>query len=366
MRSFLGLLLFISCTWLILSTCADLGEVTAHGIQIPDTPFEKLSEYGFFESENLPALQPVSGVLPYELITPLFSDYAEKLRFVWMPEGKAAKWTDQEVFDFPVGAVLIKTFYYNSNAGRKLIETRLLIHEKDGWNALPYIWDEQQQEASLKVAGGSLKIDLAQYSGNPHTGKETFEFEYIIPNKNQCKGCHSLNGSLSPIGPKARNLNSEYPYQQHLANQLEKWIEMGYLADAPAPSLRGKLSNWEDKSVPLDLRAAAYLEMNCGHCHRREGPAATSGLHLMASGADLSDFGLCKTPVAAGKGSGGFKFDIDPGHPESSILVHRMASEDPGVRMPEVGRQLVHAQGLALISSWIEAMEGDCELSATP
>jgi hypothetical protein len=67
--------------------------------------------------------------------------------------------------------------------------------------------------------------------------------------------------------------------------------------------------------------------------------------------------GVNKPPVAAGRGSGGHKYDIVPGQPEASILYHRMASTDPGVMMPELGRQRVHEEALALIHDWIQAME---------
>ena len=63
-----------------------------------------------------------------------------------------------------------------------------------------------------------------------------------------------------------------------------------------------------------------------------------------------------KRPVAAGRGSGGFLFAIDPGHPETSILAYRMASSEPGVMMPQIGRTVVHEEGLALVRAYIAAM----------
>lgn len=117
---------------------------------------QTLSAYGFFEG-RLAALKPTKGVIPYTLNTPLFSDYASKARFVKLPEGQQATYNDQEVLNFPVGSVLIKNFYYPLDArkpkkGRRIMETRLLIHEKEGWVALPYIWNDAQTEANLDVA----------------------------------------------------------------------------------------------------------------------------------------------------------------------------------------------------------------------
>src|SRR5665647_167976 len=120
----------------------------------PDAkPFEKLSEYHFFKGA-LKDLVPNNKVLPYDLITILFSDYAQKSRFVWMPEGTSAKYTKDQVLDFPVGTVLIKNFYYSHDfrdekKGRQIVETRLLVKRKDKWDALDYEWNDEQTEATL-------------------------------------------------------------------------------------------------------------------------------------------------------------------------------------------------------------------------
>ena len=115
---------------------------------------DKLSEYGFFVGK-LSDLNPSPSVHSYSLNTPLFSNYAEKIRFVKIPDGSTIKYHPTEVFEFPVGSILIKNFYYpvdfrKPEKGRKLIETRLLINQPDGWEALPYIWNDEQTDASTK------------------------------------------------------------------------------------------------------------------------------------------------------------------------------------------------------------------------
>ncbi|MGQ0531305.1 MAG: hypothetical protein ACT4OF_01265 [Caulobacteraceae bacterium] len=97
--------------------------------------------------------------------------------------------------------------------------------------------------------------------------------------------------------------------------------------------------------------------MNCAHCHNPQGPAHTSGLDLRWSQTDPAQWGVLKRPVAAGRGSVGFAFDIEPGHPERSILLYRMRSTDPSVMMPELGRQLVDERAAALIEQWIAGMD---------
>ena len=314
-----------------------------------------LSEYGFFRGD-MAEQQPVEGVLPYELNTPLFSDYAQKLRFVQLPEGQAATYREREVLDLPVGSVLIKTFYYpqdfrHPERGRTLLETRLLLHEEDGWYALPYVWNDEQTEAHLEVAGGTKDIAWQDIDGEPQ------QLAYSIPNMNQCKGCHVKNQQIKPIGPTARQLNRTYPYADGEQNQLVKWESVGYLDALPPADELPRLAVWDDPaSGTLSERARAYLDINCAHCHSAEAPANTSGLLLNYYQTDSTALGIAKPPVAAGRGSGGREHDIVPGHPEASIMWYRLASTDPGVRMPELGRQLVHREGLALIEEWIESL----------
>jgi hypothetical protein len=120
------------------------------------------------------------------------------------------------------------------------------------------------------------------------------------------------------------------------------------------PSTAPKLAVWDDASTgDLNSRARAYLDANCGHCHSRQGPANTSGLYLDITEKDVSHLGVNKTPVAAGRGAGDLQFDIVPGQPQNSILVYRMKTNDPAIAMPEIGREQVHKEGLALIEEWI-------------
>lgn len=317
----------------------------------------QLSEYGFFEG-NLADQNPIEGVIPYKLNTPLFSDYASKLRFVKLPDGETVDYNDSMVLDFPVGTTIIKTFYYPNDArnpekGRRLMETRLLIHEDEGWKALPYHWDEAQEDAYLEVAG-----DVKEVVWKDKNGKKQ-KIDYTMPNLNQCKSCHSWDGAMTPIGPSARQLNGDLAYASGTAHQLTHWEEKGILAGLPEDhSSIPSLPKWEDpEDGTIASRARAWLDINCAHCHNPHGPASTSGFFLDIHQDDPSVWGVYKTPVAAGRGSGGLKYDIHPGKPQSSILVYRIGSTDPGVMMPEVGRSLVHKEGLAVVKQWIAEME---------
>jgi len=320
----------------------------------------KLSDYGFFLG-NPADQKPAEGVVPYQLNTPLFSDYAEKLRFVKLPAGKAAQYDTKEVMDFPVGTTIIKTFYFptdfrDATKGRRLMETRLLVRGESGWKALEYVWNDEQTDALLEVAGDRKNVAFVDAEGHKH------EQEYVIPNLNQCKSCHNRNEVLMPIGPTARQLNGTIKYDSGSENQLTHWQKTGLLtglATANSPDLATipRAPVWNDPTTgSVADRARIYLDINCAHCHRADGPANTSGLNLSVHEQNPTAWGIRKTPVAAGRGSGNRRYDIVPGHPDESILIYRMESTDPGVMMPEVSRKVVHREGIALIREWIQSL----------
>jgi len=345
--------LYLYLLGLLLSACGSSEQVK---VPLPGEAFEKLSDYGLFTGE-LGHLEPAANVLPYELSTPLFSDYAEKARFVRVPEGSTIRFTDTGPFTFPRGTVVAKNFYYpGEGEERKIMETRILHLSEKGWESWPYIWNEAQTEAYLEIAGGYRKVAMQTPDGQSH------ELNYMVPNKNQCKNCHDWTGSMQPIGLQAKHLNKHYTYPEGSMNQLEKWASLGWFEEVPDVDLIAQLADWEAplQAEPspgiLDLRARSYLDINCGHCHNPQGSAKNSGLNLLYEENNLTALGLNKPPIAAGRGSGGRRFGIVPGHPESSILLYRMESEDPGEMMPEMGRKLRHEEGIALIREWIAQM----------
>lgn len=348
-----------------------------------DTNPERLSEWHMLSVKDK-TLQLGARVTPYDLNTPLFSDYAHKLRTIWMPEGKAANYNANTVFDFPVGTVITKTFYYQMPAGSsandgvvlrnadntvqllntefnlnsvKLVETRILVRRVAGWVALPYVWNEEQTDAVLKRTGDIKNFELVSVE----KGKQPFS--YVVPNTNQCAGCHATNSitrEIKPIGLKARHLNKTFQYKGGAENQLVRWQVNGMLRGIPERSLIPQNALWNDANVALDNRARSYLDINCSHCHNRKGAANTSGLLLEPESPNGLTLGVCKLPIAAGTGTGDRKFGIVPGKPDDSIFTYRMASTNPGEMMPELGRSVSHDEGVALIRQWIAQMQGVC------
>lgn len=360
-----GWLAFFACA--ALPACSPPQGVVFHAEGKPET----LGSWNVLQIRN-GRLRPGARVEPYALNTALFTDYAHKYRTIWMPPGTRAKFDPQRSFEFPVGTVITKTFYYPKageaasdtvalraesaeetrdgiDLGRmRLIETRVLVRRRDGWVAMPYVWNREQTEAHLARAGEAVALDLRDANG---TGGR---FTYLVPDENQCANCHAddmRTRHLRPIGPKARHLDRDNPWHPG-ENQLARMHRLGRLDRLPDAGAQ-RNARFDDAAASVEARARAYLDINCGHCHSAHGPADTSGLWLDAGVADAAKLGLCKPPVAAGQGTGDRIFGIVPGRPRESILVYRMESTDPGAMMPEIGRGLIHREGVDLIKAWI-------------
>lgn len=337
--------------------CDEAGEGRNVAAFEADCP--NLSDYRLFADALEPRAGANGGTL-YTLNTPLFTDYSNKYRFVFLPDSTQAAYRSEAVFDFPVGTVITKTFTIPADlrledGDEEIIETRLLIKRTNGWKALPYIWNADKSEAVLTVTGGTQTVNWIDGAGDSRST------QYVIPNSNNCANCHGED-ELIPIGPTARSLNGDYAYASGTANQLAHWHDQGILGGLPE-DISGipRIAPWNDNSADLDERARGYLDVNCAHCHAPDAAASTSGLFLEYSRAFSTEVGLCKPPVAAGAGSGGLEYAIVPGNAAASILPLRMDSNETDVRMPEIGRSVIHAEGVTLIREWIDSMDTvDC------
>jgi uncharacterized repeat protein (TIGR03806 family) len=328
--------------WLTVLCALILGMDTSPAPQIdyalvagPTNP-ATLSAFGFFRGA---ADQLNPALIPYSLRSALFSDYADKHRWIVLPPGAQMQADGDGLLNFPLGTAIIKSFGYRQADGSyRTIETRLLLHRASGWVALPYIWRADGSDADLRLAGGRVPVTFADPAGEVRT------ISYAVPNRNQCLNCHQLNGAMTPIGPRLRNLDLAPMHRARVSG---------------ADWTRAVMPRWNDIAAPLEGRARAYLDINCAHCHRPGGSASNSGLYLDFGQVDAHVLGLYRRPTAAGRGSGGRDFDIAPGHADASIMTYRMDSTDPGIAMPELGRATVHREGVALIRDWINAMSVD-------
>jgi uncharacterized repeat protein (TIGR03806 family) len=350
---------------LLLAACGeDAGEPQQDECELtlPEDgqPFETLSEYCFFGGEPA-AHQPNEGVVPFEVSTQLYSDLSHKMRFLVLPDGETISFEEDERWTYPVGSILVKTFYFPNDArdaskGRQLLETRLLIRGDDEWDTQIYRWNDEQTEAQRFLLGEMVDVDWVDEDG------EQVELDYMIPTKSDCKSCHNHDDRIVELGPRTRQLNRENDYGQGPVNQLERFEELG-LFDQPLPDVDtlDSLIDPTDDSHPLEQRARTYLEGNCAHCHSRGGPAKNSALYLDINEDNPRHLGVCKPPIAAGGGTGGHPYAIYPGQPERSIMVYRMDSNDPDIKMPELPLRTIDHFGVDLISEWIANMDGDCQ-----
>jgi uncharacterized repeat protein (TIGR03806 family) len=348
-------------------------------IDLDAPPPERLSAYHLFTWSAGAGFAFNDRVVPYDVNTALFSDYALKQRAIYIPDGAAATFDPEEALGFPVGSIIVKTFYFPADLRApaddlRLIETRLLVRHADGWHGLPYIWDAEQRDAVLTPAGEVRAVSFIDAAGAPQTAN------YLVPQRNQCQSCHgelptesSTSIEIELIGVKARHMNRSYDYGGSVGvrNQLDRLAKLGMLTGVP-PAATVPASYEFDAieaggvaAIPpgeLDTAARDYLDINCAHCHNPRGVnGMTTQLFLDHANADPFHLGVCKRPGSAGTGTGGFTFDIVPGGPDTSILYFRTHTTLVGAMMPLLGRSVTHTRGAELLHAWIAAMPAnDC------
>lgn len=354
-KNFLGKL--ILCLAVVSYSCSDEEYVAIEyspvNYNINEMPYENLSQYNFFQGE-LKNLDPVYGVIPYELISSLFTDYSIKNRFLWMPDGVSAEYiSSSSVFDFPVGTILIKNFSYDDVLPEmisKNIETRLMIKKESGWIFADYIWNEDQTEASFSLDGSVVDISWLQ------NGEER-NISYRIPSASECLTCHKISDGAIPNGVKPRNINKTLDYRTNSMNQLDKWMEMGYLNSYPTDL--EAVANWKDLSEPLERRVRSYIDINCAHCHSDNTHCEYRPIRLSYEATeDLANMGVCLTPdTNLGNGT---DLIINPGNISRSVLHFRMTSNEEQYRMPLIGRSIVHDEAIEMIEEWIISLDDNC------
>ncbi|MES2748067.1 MAG: hypothetical protein V4648_06795 [Bacteroidota bacterium] len=344
----------------ILTSCNSSDEnyidipVSPVVVDLSQVPYAKLSDYKFFEGE-LKNLVPSYGVIPYKPASELFTDHAEKKRFVWMPNGaKATYVSDGDILNLPVGAALIKVFYYNNVQPAnttKIIETRLMIRKATGWIFAEYIWNDQQTEAFLETAQTSRTISWMDEDNII----QTIDYKTPIADAD-CYRCHGKINTLAshPIGIKPQNINYSIAYPDGMKNQLSKLVEFGYLENN-LPSTIVSTVDYKDTSKSINLRVRSYFDSNCAHCHVSNGEADQFDLRFA--------FSATTDPVNMGVGVQAEHFVpgyngriVQPNNVGQSILHYRVNTHtDTFFMMPPLGRSITHTKGVLLIEDWINS-----------
>jgi uncharacterized repeat protein (TIGR03806 family) len=357
----------------IFNACSDQENayiaVSPVVVDLTKVPYPKLSDYKFFEGD-IKNQTPSLNVIPYEPASSLFSDYAHKKRFVWMPQGtKASFIANDQILELPIGAALIKTFYYNNvqpNNTMRIIETRVMIRKETGWIFADYVWNTEQTEAYLDLNGSNVALS---WKDENNIIKNV---NYRIPNEVQCNVCHKYKETINnvyfekhePIGIKPQNLNFNYNYGTDTKNQLSKWIEIGYLENNfNLPSTTNTVIDYNDTSKPLEQRVRSYLDINCSHCHYTNGHCDYRPMRFtytetgLPNGLGLTNMGVCVDTQDVQDFPAALSKIITPGNPDRSMLFYRLNTENENYRMPLHGRTIIHQEGVQLISDWISTLQ---------
>ncbi len=364
---------FFAISIILIFSCTDNDDeeyiaVSPVTVDLTQVPYPNLSDYHFFEGEMKNQV-PSLDVIPYEPISSLFTDYAHKKRFIWLPNGTKATYNgDDEILELPVGAALIKTFYYDNvlpSNTTKIIETRIMIRKSDGWIFADYVWNEEQTEAYLDLNGSTKSISWKD------DNNVTRNVDYRIPNESQCIVCHKTksyeNGNYVqrniPIGIKPQNLNKTYNYVNDTKNQLTKWIELGMLENNfSLPSETNTIVDYNDISKPLEKRVRSYFDINCAHCHKEHGHCDYRPMRFAFSETlnNSTNMGVCVSTQDMQNFEPALSKIVTPGNIYRSMLYYRLNTIDETYRMPLHGRTLIHDEGVLLVEEWINSLTNPC------
>jgi uncharacterized repeat protein (TIGR03806 family) len=298
-----------------------------------------LSQTGCVVASN--PQQPASGMIPYAINAPFWSDGADKERWLALPNGQSITVRTDDDWDFPNRSVLMKNF----RVGTRLIETRLLMRHPDGtWGGFTYEWNTQQTDATL-VEGGAVR-DI----GNGQN--------WIFPSETQCLDCHT-DAARRALGLETAQLNRTFAYTQagRTANELATLSHIGLLSPPISDSTtQPVMTDPLDTTASLTNRARAYLHTNCSQCHRPGGPTPST-MDLRDTTA-LNATNACNVaPTAGDLGIGANARLIAPGSAANSIVVNRAGRRDSN-GMPPLGSNRVDTDGVALLTQWINSLTG--------
>jgi hypothetical protein len=306
---------------------------------------KKLSETGLYDSNGEIDPQNLAFVPQY----PLWSDGAEKKRWVRLPENSTIDISDVDAWRFPIGVRFWKQFSWG---GRK-VETRMIWKTGgDDWVFATYRWNDDQKDAMLAPETGVADV-VEIGRGKRHS----------IPSVEDCNACHrssptvvlgfnalQLSDDRDPLAPHAEPLSLS-------AVTLRTLIEKNRL-QPPRPELAVHPPRIRE-SDPIARAALGYLSANCGGCHNDRGPLARLGLVLLHDSADTPE----PAHVTAINVEGRYVMPgippessrlVAPGAPERSALLYRMRSRRPSSQMPPLGSMIPDDEALELIRRWIE------------
>ncbi|MFM8272646.1 MAG: PQQ-dependent sugar dehydrogenase [Gemmata sp.] len=343
----------------------------------------KLSDTGLFG--DTARHRPADGVIPFYPAARQWQDGATAEYLLALPNDSAVSffekprplpgqvfWHDFKV-QFPRDAVLVKTLALDVLGARgkteTRVETQLLHFDGEDWHGYSYAWRADQTDADLVPADGAEKVFAVSAGGRFEKGAWApvgrREQVWTFHSRTQCLSCHNAWSEYS-LAFTTRQLNRAPLFAAgKVSSQLEHLTALGYAHrvgpdDKRLPAFTSEsakkhpaLAGLHD-DAPLDARARSYLHANCAHCHRFGGGGGQVVLeldfdkplketHVLDTRPRQGDFGLPDARLVA------------PGDPFRSVLFYRMAKFGRG-RMPHLGSEFPHAQGLDVVGEWISSL----------
>ncbi|MCP4784830.1 MAG: hypothetical protein GY903_02065 [Fuerstiella sp.] len=310
----------------------------------------RLSETGLFSSTE--SMTPCSGVIPYSVNVPLWSDNAAKERYLALPAGGQIEFSDTGQWKFPEGAVVVKSFFMDTTEGdpetRLRLETRLLVKTTSGWEGYTYVWNEDQADARLIDASMTVPLDITTPEGMVHGN-------WYFPSRSDCQACHTKAAGFV-LSVSTRQLNRTHQYPEGPRNQLSMLETLGVFTTAlpDAPDKLDSYPLWEESSSTTEDMSRAYLDVNCAFCHSPGGPGNSPidlRYHTPLEQASLVGQAprgsrISKTPATA---------IVSPGRPQDSELIRRIDWRGPG-QMPTLGTFVKDTKAVELISEWVQSL----------
>lgn len=337
-------------------------------------PFpRKLSQTGLFADTR--KMTPAAGLIPYSVNSPLWSDGASKERYIGLPGDSQIEFEtvtypqpapgSYPAWRFPHDTVLVKTFFLEMEKGnpksRRRLETRILHHKlmpgtdeygAQFWRGYTYVWNDEQTDATLLGKDGQNRTFRIKDDSAPGGQRmQTWRF----PSRAECTLCHTMAARYA-LGVQTLQMNRAHDYGGGVVkNQIQTLADLGVFKTRPKKSPRQmpRLVDFSDTKAAVNLRARAYLDANCSHCHRKWG-GGNAEFQLLAT-LPLKETGTLDVAPQQGRFQLKSPHLLVPGQPERSMILKRMTLQGLG-RMPHVASNVVHDEAVALIRRWINEL----------
>jgi uncharacterized repeat protein (TIGR03806 family) len=323
--------------------------------QQPKIDFPRqLSDTGLFTSVKDHQMHP--ALIPYSVNAPLWSDGADKDRWIALPGETQIQFKPKGGWEFSDAAVLVKTFSLELKTGvaasRRRIETRLLTRQQGQWHGYTYVWNPDQTDATLvESSGRDLKLIIHD---RDVPGGERIQ-TWRLPSRAECMVCHSRAANFV-LGLNVLQMNRRHDYGAATDNQLKVLQQLSVFTDDTLPENprdHSRLVDPYDDREDLAARARSYLHANCSQCHVVAGGGNSqinldfttelAGTKLIDTLPQHRNFSTLGNPL------------VKPGDPEKSILYERVTRRGKG-QMPPLATSLVDRRGTKLLSDWISSL----------